>query len=395
MALEQTYLNVPTRQEGYLEVIMYVPDPSIKINSVSSDDILQYSNIDAIKNIKQYSSTTIATLEKNLWLLIGRFANVPDGTMVPGYISNSMSDENGEFSQNPKIQVDISDNSHIKFFSVMLNPAVPSAYPKTILVHAYDGDNLIQTFSKDLATTEETTDEYGEPVLKTILLDTLPTVIFEMNIDGVDRLEIEFIGTQFEHRRIRVSTILFGKVIYLDQDKIVSADFMDKTSYACDTLPSRTFKFDVNNYEHIYDVDNPENGYIELDNQTIVQFRVGYNTFGYLKNDNDELIMNDRNEPQIDNPGRLSFIEWDDWKELRLVNVYANNDETATFEQLGKDIGSDRKNNKITICTLLGIDAARDLSHEKLEIAASTLETLPGNKEFFGDLIEYLSGRKK
>ncbi|MBR5968295.1 MAG: polyprenyl synthetase family protein [Lachnospiraceae bacterium] len=70
-------------------------------------------------------------------------------------------------------------------------------------------------------------------------------------------------------------------------------------------------------------------------------------------------------------------------------------DETATFEQLGKDIGSDKKNNKLTICTLLGIDAAKDLSREKLELAAATLETLPGNKEFFNDLIEYLSGRKK
>ena len=70
-------------------------------------------------------------------------------------------------------------------------------------------------------------------------------------------------------------------------------------------------------------------------------------------------------------------------------------DETATIEQLGKDIGSDKKNNKLTICSLLGIDAAKDLSREKLELAATTLETLPGNKEFFTDLIEYLSGRKK
>ena len=70
-------------------------------------------------------------------------------------------------------------------------------------------------------------------------------------------------------------------------------------------------------------------------------------------------------------------------------------DETATFEQLGKDIGSDRKNNKVTICTLLGIGAAKDLSREKLELAGKTLETLPGNKEFFSELLEYLSGRRK
>ena len=332
MALEQKYLNVYTRQEGYLEVLMYVPDPSIRINSVSSDDILQYSNIDAIKDIKQYSSSTIATLEKNLWLLNGRFVNIPDGTTTPGYISNSMSDDNGDFEINPKITVNISSNSHVEFFSIILNPAVPSAYPKTILVHAYNNDELIQTFEKEIITREEIEDEYGEIVTKTTVLETLPSVIFEMNIDNVDRLEIEFVGTQFKHRRIRVSTVLFGKVIYLDQDAIISAEFTDKTSYACDTLPSRTFKFDVNNYSHIYDVDNPENGYVSLTNQTIVQFRVGYNTFGYLKDDNGEFLLDKYGEPQIENPKRLSYIEWDNWKELRLTGVFANSDESATFE---------------------------------------------------------------
>lgn len=333
MALEQQYLNVPVRQEGYLEVLMYVPDPSITISSVSSDDLLQYANINAIKDIKQYSSTTIATLEKNLWLLNGRFPNIVDGTTTPGYISNTMSDENGDFETNPTITVNISSNSHVEYFSIMLNPAVPSAYPKTILVHAYNGDTLLQTFRKVIVTTEETTDgETGETITTTTLLETLPSVMFEMNLDDVNKLEIEFVGTYYGNRRIRVSTVLFGKMIYLDQDKIISGEFMDKTSYACDTIPSRTFKFSVNNYNHEYDVDNPNNGYVALDNQTIVQFRSGYNVFGYLKDDDGNLILDDRGYPKIDNPGRLSYIEWDDWKELRLANVYANDDETATFE---------------------------------------------------------------
>ena len=329
MALEQKYLNSPIRQEAYLEVIMYVPDPTIHISSVSSNDLLEYANIEAIKDIKQYSSTTIATLEKNLWLLNGRFPNIPDGTTTPGYISNSMSDDNGGFETNPTITVNINGNSTVEFFSIMLNPAVPSAYPKQILVHAYDGDTLLRTFTKNIIEEIQTEDDQ---VVTRSLLDTLPSVIFEMNIDNVSKLEIEFVGTVFEHRRIRVSTVMFGKVLYLDNDKIVSADFMDKTSYASDTIPSRTFSFSLNNYEHIYDVDNPDNGYVALDNQTIVQFRSGYNVFGYETDDNGELVLDEWRHPVINNPGRLSFIEWDDWKELRLTNVYANSDETATFE---------------------------------------------------------------
>ena len=332
MALEQEYLNAQIRQEGYMEIMMYVPDPTIKIGSVSSSDILQYSDIDAIKDIKKYSSITIATLEENLWLLNGRFPNIVDGTTTPGYISNTMSDENGEFETNPRVVVNLSNTSSIERFSIMLNPSVPSAYPNSIKVHCYNGDTLIQTFNKDIVIKEEAVDDEGETVVTTSLLETLPSVIFEMNIDNINKLEIEFVGTRYGHRRIRMSTILFGKMIHLDQDQVLNADFLDKTSYASDTIPTRTFKFDVNNYEHIYDVDNPDNGYINLDNQTIVQFRSGYNVYGYQKDDNGDLILDEQNYPIIDNPEQLSEIEWDDWKELRLMNVYANTDESATFE---------------------------------------------------------------
>ena len=54
--------------------------------------------------------------------------------------------------------------------------------------------------------------------------------------------------------------------------------------------------------------------------------------FGYLKDENNEFILDIDGYPTIDNPGRFSFVEWDNWKELRLNNVYANSDESATFE---------------------------------------------------------------
>ena len=355
MALTEDYLKARLRQEGYMEIMMYIPDTSVTISSVSSDDKLSYSNINAIRDIRQYTSQTIATLEENLWLLNGLFPNILEGTTTPGYISNSMSDENGDFETNPSVAVNLSNTSHIENFSLMLNPAVPTGYPKSIAVKAYNGDTLIETFTQNM-----------EDVL------TLPSVLFEMNIDNVTKLEIEFIGTRYGHRRIRLSTVLFGKMIYINQNELTHADFMDKTSYACDTLPSRTFKFDLNNYKHLYDVDNPDNGYVSLDKQTRVMFRNGYNVAGYELDENNNVVMEDWTEdyteeipvldpetgeptydeegnpitefvthsriikenafPVVNNPQGNVQIEWDDWKELRLMNVYANSDESATFE---------------------------------------------------------------
>ena len=54
MALEQKYLNVTARAEGYMDIMMYLPDKSVNIANVNSDDILQYSNINSITDIKNY-----------------------------------------------------------------------------------------------------------------------------------------------------------------------------------------------------------------------------------------------------------------------------------------------------------------------------------------------------
>lgn len=358
----ENHLKARTRKEGYVDIIMYTPDTSIQISSVTSTDKLNICNIDAITDLDKYNSGTVATLEENLWLLDGRFI-VYQGTPIDGYVSESVSDENGEFETNPKIKVNLAHVSNIENFSVMLNPAVPSAYPKSIIVHCYNAsDTEVATFTERI----EWEDTSGSHIL-----ETLPSVNFEINTNDISYLEIEFVKTRFRHRRIRVSTIMFGKTIYLDQDAVLNVDFDDKTSYVCDTLPSRTFSFDVNNYDGFYNIDNPENGYINLTRQTRIRFRNGYNVFGYEYNQDgtvkmedefeyttvEQQVYDDEGNPVVDEDGNpvthyvgvatvkranafpvINYelgegveIEWDSWKELRLMDVSANADESATF----------------------------------------------------------------
>lgn len=358
----ENHLKARTRKEGYVDIIMYTPDTNIQVSGVTSTDKLSICNIDAVTDLDKYNSGTVATLEENLWLLDGRFI-VYQGTPIDGYVSESVSDENGEFETNPKIKVNLAHVSNIENFSVMLNPAVPSAYPKSIIVHCYNAsDTEVATFTERI----EWEDTSGSHIL-----ETLPSVNFEINTNNISYLEIEFVKTRFRHRRIRVSTIMFGKTIYLDQDAVLNVDFDDKTSYVCDTLPSRTFSFDVNNYDGFYNIDNPENGYINLTRQTRIRFRNGYNVFGYEYNQDgtvkmedefeyttvEQQVYDDEGNPVVDedgNPvthyvgiatvkranafpvinyelGEGTEIEWDSWKELRLMDVSANADESATF----------------------------------------------------------------
>ena len=42
MDLTEEHLKARLRQEGYMEIMMYVPDTNIQISSVSSSDKLSY-----------------------------------------------------------------------------------------------------------------------------------------------------------------------------------------------------------------------------------------------------------------------------------------------------------------------------------------------------------------
>lgn len=308
MALEQKYLNVPIRAEGYLDIMMYVPDNSVSIANISSDDVLSYSNIDSLKDIKNYTNTTIATLEENLWLLNGGFVNPTPGRTYNGYISNSISDENGDFEVDPTIDVELSTVSTIEYLSIVLNPAVRSGYPKQVDVVLLDSQsNEVGTFSKIISEGS-----------------SLPNLIYDIHTSNIAKIKVHFIGTTYPHRRIRVSNIIFGKVITLTQDEILDSDYLDKCSYVPDSIPSRTFSFSLENYDKRYNIDNPNNEYIDLDRQTRVLIRNGYNIYGYT--------TDDEGNPVINNPEQIKEIEWDDWKELRLLNIYTDSDNTCTFE---------------------------------------------------------------
>ena len=328
----EKHLKAVTRKEGYIEILMYTPDTNVQISNITSNDVLAFCDVSGLSNIDKFTSNTTATLEENLWLLNGRFI-VYQGGILNGYISNSISNNNGEFETKPTINVQLANPSDIEDFSIILNSAVPSGYPKDITVYCYDANNdLINTIKKDIEWQEDTgeLDEHDQPIYKTVLLDSLPSVNFNINENNVDHLVIEFGNTRFRRRRIRISTIMFGKTLVLDQNQVLNIDYNDKTSYVCDTLPSRIFSFDVNNYDSIYNVDNPNNGYVNLDRQTRVRFRNGYNVCGYKYDENGYVVMeNGRPVMNLEQDG--IEIEWDNWKELRLMDVSANADESATF----------------------------------------------------------------
>lgn len=69
-------------------------------------------------------------------------------------------------------------------------------------------------------------------------------------------------------------------------------------------------------------------------------------------------------------------------------------DETATFEELGKPIHSDEKNEKVTYVTIYGIEEAGKEVERLSEEAVALLQSIDGNSEFLVELVRYLIHRK-
>jgi len=68
-------------------------------------------------------------------------------------------------------------------------------------------------------------------------------------------------------------------------------------------------------------------------------------------------------------------------------------DVTGSFEELGKPIGSDEKNNKVTYVSLKGLEQAKEDVAKLSKQAVEMLDSLPGKNEFLKELILYLIHR--
>jgi len=70
-------------------------------------------------------------------------------------------------------------------------------------------------------------------------------------------------------------------------------------------------------------------------------------------------------------------------------------DVTSTMEVLGKPIGSDEKNHKVTYVTYEGIEKAKDDVKALSTEAIKLVESLSGKNEFLTELLSYLIARNK
>ena len=126
--LTQTDLNVSLRGLTDVDIMMFLPDKNVSFpsNAVTlNTKALSYTtNLQSLLEFSSLPQANIATFENNSWILDGSFVSPSvayggGGDSYTGYISNEMTDDEGNYSTNPIMTVQLSSNvKNMEYISV-------------------------------------------------------------------------------------------------------------------------------------------------------------------------------------------------------------------------------------------------------------------------------------
>lgn len=250
--LTQTDLNEALRGLTNVDIVMFLPNKDVHFPSnavtVNKQSLAYTSNLQSLLEFSSLPQANIATFENNSWILDGSFISPSStygggGDSYTGYISNDLTDDNGDYVTNPILNVNLSATvDNVEYLSIKFAGGIDTSYPKTFKIRTYTTTDLIREHIIDIS------EQTGLPMLTVSIGD-----------QNVARVEFEFVGTVCPHRRSRLNKIMFGKAEQVDNHYLQSWKIDDKASLVADSIPTKTLTYSIINYDGDYDIDNPGN----------------------------------------------------------------------------------------------------------------------------------------
>lgn len=225
--------------EGYVEVTLTLADPDAVADASAEDNGSAYisdtaqtvSEVD--KEIKSY-----ATLEPNMWVLDGSREIIPTVDFGDcGYISDELSDANGDFLKLPTVTVNFTQvhSKVIQGITITWGEAY-GEYAKDFTVTAYNGDTVVAT--------------------QTITGNTdLKTIVFA-DIVEYDRITVVITKWCLPYRRARIAEILIGVEKNYTKGNLFSFSHKQEVDPISASLPKSEVSFSIDNSDDSF---NPNN----------------------------------------------------------------------------------------------------------------------------------------
>ena len=158
--LTQTDLNDALRGLTDVDIMMFLPDKNVSCpsNAVTlNKQALPYtSNLQSLLEFSSLPQANIATFENNSWILDGSIVSPSEaysggGDSYTGYISNDLTDDNGDYTTNPILNVSLSAIvPNVEYLSIKFAGGVDTSYPKTFKIRTYGTSGLIEEHIFDM-----------------------------------------------------------------------------------------------------------------------------------------------------------------------------------------------------------------------------------------------------
>ena len=271
--LTQEDLNESLRGLTDVDIMMFLPDKNITFPSnavtMNTKSLSYTTNLQSLVEFSSLPQANIATFENNSWLLDGSFISPSEsygggGDSYTGYISNDLTDDEGNYTTNPILSISLAATAPIvEYLSIRFVGGIDTSYPKVFKIRTYnENNNLIREHSYDMS-----------------VQSGLPLLVAEIQDSNVKRVEFEFVGTVCPHRRSRLNKIMFGKAELVDNYYLQDWNLDDKASLVADSIPTKVLNYSIINYDGDYNIDKPGNKIPENYNDVLVLF-----TFSMEKN---------------------------------------------------------------------------------------------------------------
>lgn len=240
------------RERSYAIVKFYNIDTEAANDGTwTANGEVSWSSFDTLDYEFEYDET-IVTLEWNRWELDGK-QDILYNNPRDGFISNKLSDSNGNFSSYCIMERQFQDIHMFPGLTLTFDSRVEE-WPTSVTFRFYLNNQLIKEVTSAV---------------------TSLVAEIETSVESADKLQIVF-NSALPYHRPRVQYIIYGIGREYTNNDILNLEQYTDVDPLSRRLPDETFTFTILDYQHLYDPDNPNGIYRFVDINSPVYVKFGY-----------------------------------------------------------------------------------------------------------------------
>lgn len=242
-----------------LKAIIDISDPDMVYGTITSSGEAPFSRDDQLTDREFSPAQNYVTLEKNRWMLNGKYKIIQENNIIPGqvgFVSDSLSGDGGEFNSPAWVEVSFANVDILQAFSVYFPDNAIDGCARDFTVYVKSGGNVQFT--------------------KTIVGNTADHISVDgFTVNNPDDIIIAVSKWSLPSRRMRIPEILLGVYEEWDNDIIAAFDVVQQGDISCMSLPYGTCTLRMDNQSRRFEPRNKNGIFKSIEERQGIDISIG------------------------------------------------------------------------------------------------------------------------